>query len=93
MSNIKVGDLVMIMRCCCARAEAEHLGTIHSILTLGDGAGWNAACCGYKGGELDARLFERPSNKGWFKRHWLKRIPPLEELEGRRTEEKLKEPA
>ena len=25
--------------------------------------------------------------------NWLKRIPPLEELEGKRSEEKLKEPA
>ena len=90
MSQIKVGDLVQVVRgvpCCGGFNKLGVTFKVVRFLTLsGRICGWcgvtttrnNACGSGMVSGYDVARL---------------KRIPPLEELEGERTEETLREPA
>ena len=84
---IQVGDLVAIVRACCKPSE-KYIGKIfiarpprHQPMECGD--------CG--------TLHPAPHFTDDTGTHWasyrLKRIPPLSELEGQRTYEKMKEPA
>ena len=93
MSDIKVGDLVVVIKsngCSCA-APSKTIGLIFRVNEIR--LSHNARCgackipmedtiCAF--GDLDDGAFDMPR---------LKRIPPLSELEGQRTEEKIKEPA
>ena len=91
---IQVGDLVVILNACCNDARS-HIGGIHLVSEVSAGGGWNARCCGYKGGGPDARLAYKENLSpllGWFQQSWLKRIPPLSELEGAVTQETLRKP-
>jgi hypothetical protein len=82
VSDIRVGDLVMIVRSCCASASVYE-GHVYSVVGFSSrgtihNSGNNP--CGYSGSETVAILdghsvtWGRPLS-------WLKRIPPLDELE------------
>ena len=83
---IKVGDLVVVAKACPHCGSHEDLGKVfrvHTICTLE--GGWN--CCGYEGRPQTGALVDK--DEGGYVLQILKRIPPLSELEGQRTEEKL----
>ena len=90
MSNdIKVGDLVQVVKpkaCCGAVTEAN--GIVYEVRSI-SAHSWNCTFCGVyhqtdraDGGDGHSLEVYR-----------LRRIPPLSELEGQRTEEGLREPA
>lgn len=90
---IKVGDLVIVLRdygCCC------HVGKIYPVLELRQWPSVPSSCyCGQTvqaPASLDAKLQGR-KRAGWLPVIFLKRIPPLSELEGERTQEDIREPA
>jgi hypothetical protein len=89
---IKVGDLVQIVRAreCCPQHTAW--GLIYTVTKIKTTV---YKCC-----FCDTRYNNNnPSTMVWGEGtigaspHRLKRIPPLDELEGQRTEEDLREPA
>ncbi len=82
---IKAGDLVVLLRGCCAQAD-EYFGHVHTVeaIVFTD---WSCRDCGAKGAEVSAVLdsrkrFGRPLT-------WLRRIPPADERHGERREEEL----
>ena len=87
---IKVGDLVMIVRVCCAKRDA--LGAIFSVAGIDSyrtGA-WQCRHCMTTG--RDCRV-KATAKYGDGNMHaplsWLKRIPPLSELEGEKRDEEI----
>ena len=87
MSMIEVGDLVVVVHHCCAGGDGVHaLGRIFRVVTLEDyplGA-WECHSCKQTGRDMRA-----VGANGFFAPlSWLKRIPPLGEIE---REEILKE--
>ena len=85
---IQVGDLVMVVKAIpCCGTIGQWMGKIFTVVAFAPT--WTCAKC-KKTTFATAAMIDS---------HWrqplvrLKRIPPLEELEGQRTEEKLKEPA
>ena len=87
---ISVGDLVVIVDECCPNESS--LGEIHRVLQIGT---FHSGCdyCGDSSHGVLAHLTGgEDDNDHWVPLPWIKRIPPLEELEGAKTEEKLREP-
>ncbi len=86
---IKVGDLVVVVkppRCGC---ESKVLGLIYRVESIREG---NGRCrCGCPSGP--GLLYRGPDNFPRLPAWRLKRIPPLAELEGVKTEEDIREPA
>ena len=87
---IQVGDLVMVVKPtpCCGNEKA--IGDIHVVLEP-VGLAPNTRCiyCNLLGPHIDTvKIAERLV----IERYRLKRIPPLEELEGQRTEESTRDP-
>ena len=84
---IQVGDLVVVVNTCCPPATAN--GDIFRVGALFD---TKTMCqiCGHRNHGLHAGL--RQTSSG-VPVPWLKRIPPLEELEGERTQKDMWEPA
>ena len=85
MSDIKVGDLVVVVRWPCC---GHYLGSVMRVEFFSQ-MSEDASCtqCGAKHGAKRCA----GDAKNDFPVEWLKRIPPLEELEGEKREEK--EPA
>ena len=94
---IKVGDLVVVVRDRCG----QYLGDLYTVLgfesfpTL---TKFNCLRCGITHQiSLDESMTTIRADRGYGEGNiplqWLKRIPPLEELEGQRTEETIREPA
>ena len=88
---IQSGDLVVAVRLHCEQSAVTWLGKIRTV--SGFRFDTNGLCqyCGQptatsQGCATFEEGFHLPVP-------YLKRIPPLEELEGQRTEEKLREPA
>jgi hypothetical protein len=91
---ISVGDLVVAVGVCCAQRDFA-LGRVGRVVSAGETIYCND-CCGYKG--VAGSGFYVPDARsckegGYFEAAWLKRIPPLSELEGQPTQEDIKEPA
>ena len=85
---IAVGDLVQVLHQCC---YAEHIGKIFTVSLLYFGCGKCDFCRTDHTGVPSAHL---DGAEDWgFRRSWLKRIPPLDELESTKTDEPMKEPA
>ena len=86
---IKVGDLVTVVRTCCSTTADESIGLIGTVTTIEAfrTGTWACTYCSADGNDLKAKF----SNSSFpiAPLSWLKRIPPLSELEGERTEEKL----
>lgn len=79
MSDIQVGDLVMVVRSHCGAAAA--LGLVETVQRLASHEDQHLICpeCGarYGRGWVHAQL--RKVDSGWHPAEWLKKIPPLEE--------------
>lgn len=87
---IKVGDLVMVVcgsACCDSRHTNGWIFVVDNFYTGDFGACRN---CGKRGRGTLAR---RAGDKDGWDLPRLKRIPPLPELEGQRTQEDIREPA
>ena len=85
---IQVGDLVVKVGGCCS----TYNGAVRKV--VGSGTLHNLYCqfCGYTVASSELLYFERGPDPIGGKREWYKRIPPLDELEGTRTEETLRSP-
>ena len=86
---IAVGDLVQVVRPtpCCGNETA--LGITYRVVSKN--SAWRYACI-YCGASLEGDVADKMLGFGALVSR-LKRIPPLDELEGERTDETLKEPA
>lgn len=87
---IKVGDLVMVVRVCCT-AYMDGAGPIfrvHKIHGVGRGS-----TCAYCGAMLPNTDRATEGALVGVPLPWLKRIPPLSELESEKHKEDLREPA
>ena len=83
---IQVGDLVVIMQACCDHKRV--VGTLGRVTELATAT----TVCGKCRQPYNGRhaWFENCNHYG-FPAKWLKRIPPMGELEGQRTEESLRD--
>ena len=91
MSQIKVGDLVMVISADCPDSMRCALGRIRTVNSIGQRSQIECKCnfCGHQynpAGVASLEGFGAPLS-------WLKRIPPLSELEGEKRDEDLKVPA
>lgn len=85
---IAVGDLVQIVKpspCCNSSTAVGHTFVVNRIDS-------SPSMCKHCGENIFGASAVKP-NGYWTLLSRLKRIPPLSELEGQRTEENLKEPA
>ena len=86
---IQVGDLVQIVRgtrCC---NKPGHVGLIYTVTRM-KSSKWHCSHCNSEESEL---LVAGVGHMNGYEMSRLKRIPPLEELEGEKTEKDLREPA
>lgn len=87
---IQVGDLVQVVRP--GVCSDQGMGNVFRVLKI-DRTAYDCICCGREHGPTK---FAWQTMKGagfGYSLARLKRIPPLDELEGKRTEENLKVPA
>lgn len=93
---IQVGDFVVVVKPTKCSCPQNGLGRIFKVSAINPGSSdwWFCPTCGGKFkklvGEGPSAVDEDGKQRGL---HRLKRIPPLEELEGQRTQEDMKEPA
>ena len=87
---ISVGDLVVVVRPCKACGDTRWLGDTFRVSEFFTSREPSLCCGEESAGEVYACA--EGEDEGMPLRE-LKRIPPLDELEGQRTEENLKEPA
>lgn len=89
---IAVGDLVQVVKpkpCCGSTAS---MGQIFRVANI-RGGDWVLGPCWHCRADLCVPHAQDPADGLWAEISRLKRIPPLSELEGQRTEETRKEPA
>lgn len=86
---IAVGDLVVVARASACCGSTAWMGHTFKVTRIGRSPTSCHKCDGRVGAPA---ALGSPTGK-WAGLDRLKRIPPLEELEGQRTEEKLHEPA
>ena len=86
---IQVGDLVQQVKACCNRHPS--LGCIATVNWIRYARTASPECCGAATVE-GMHAGAVPGCTG-VPIEWLKRIPPLDELEGTRTDEQIREPA
>jgi hypothetical protein len=91
MSAIKVGDLVAVVRCCCETAAQQELGLMRTVLEIRAGESdvglMRPGCNCVHGVDQPMARIEGPT--GFHVLAWLKRIPPLSELESEDHKEEL----
>lgn len=81
---IKAGDLVMQTKSCCSKCLGR-------VFVVGEVLSRGFMCsCGF---QVNAIVHAFTENVAAAPLEWLKRIPPLGELEGQPTHEDMKEPA
>jgi hypothetical protein len=85
---ISVGDLVVVARQHCCSAYLGKVMTVHAIVSMP--AGYHCTQCS---ASIGRAIAADGGNSYTFPMAWLKRIPPLSELEGERTQEDIREPA
>ena len=85
--RIAPGDLVVVVRVHCRRAET-FLGHVFRVKQLGMSPGWSrCTCCGEHVGAVSAAM--SAVDDGLYPISGLKRIPPLDELERNEIVEEL----
>lgn len=84
---IQAGDLVQVVRGCCGR----YVGIPRRVASFRQ-ADSKCPKCGYEMYGFTKAVFENCEMPRGAPLHWLRRIPPLSELEGQRTEESLRVP-
>jgi hypothetical protein len=88
---ISVGDLVVVVR-----GHVCDLGETFIVTRIDRwSGGWVCTKCGEESDDdyVGASPSTDPMDRHCVPLPWLKRIPPLSELEGERTQEEMKEPA
>ena len=88
---ISVGDLVQVIRpapCCGAD---DNIGDIFVVDHIFTGRTWCWNCD--QAEEVPCAFVSGEENADGFQLQILKRIPPLSELEGERTQDDIREPA
>jgi hypothetical protein len=85
---ISVGDLVMVVRACCSRRVRP---LIFKVARIDEGT--IGGICVDCGAQMPTDSFGGPDGPVGQPVSWLKRIPPLSELEGETTQEDIREPA
>lgn len=88
---IAVGDLVVVVRWPCCKGDIGHTFVVAGLETRPDVA--HCGYCGATGGHTGMHAKARRGDGGLYPLEFLKRIPPLGELEGEDTKEDLREPA
>ena len=89
---IQVGDLVMVVRHNgCSNCPPKSVGKIFLVSELKTFSSTECAQCKQRL-SVTPRIMALTDNRKQYEVSRLKRIPPLEELEGQRTEEELKLP-
>ena len=92
---ITVGDLVQVVRghsCILARVGGWTFVVVEIVQPRG--GGWYCEHCKTENaGPNEPGAARRIGEGAYLPLSWLKRIPPLAELEGQRTEESIREPA
>ena len=83
---IKVGDLVMLVRECCPVDSA--IGKIFSVAELRNHSYW-CHYCRWSAGQLSGARVNGQDSHCSYPLSWLKRIPPLSELEGENRDEEI----
>lgn len=94
---ISVGDLVVVVKPkpCCGKGKPA-LGFVFRVLEIRKSKGLHCSGCGKQDAEqsLIAVSGEKHGkNQMVYEIYRLKRIPPLDELEGEKTQENLRVPA
>jgi hypothetical protein len=94
MSDIKTGDLVMLVGECCGGSQSELGLIVRVVATNYDYV--DCEHCGFSTTEMLARLDGSDTGEddewGWFPMRWLRKIPPLADLETQSTEKKRRRP-
>lgn len=83
---ISVGDLVVLVKptpCC---GDERNVGRFFTVLSLTKKPGF--PWCNHCAAERQT-LSVQIADKGWVELYRLKRIPPLDELEGEKREEEI----
>jgi hypothetical protein len=88
---IKVGDLVILIRTCGCKSKNDVTGYISQVTEIRH-ADRPCQCCG-KIWPTDVVFPIGQWGDANVPFSWVKRIPPLSELEGQPTQEDIKEPA
>lgn len=93
---ISVGDLVVVVRTCCPKRD--ELGAHFRVASISAfmGGEWGCKHCdayGYDSKIIAEQHYGPKRDSKHAPLGWLKRIPPMEELEGEKRDEKLREPA
>lgn len=84
---ISVGDLVVVVGQHCSAMGADWLGDVYTVTGDIQSA---LPRCGYCGGSVhSARIVSFDTGGRWLPVQYLKRIPPLDELEGVRQDEEI----
>jgi hypothetical protein len=85
VSQIKVGDLVIVIAGCCSTTQ-QHIGHIDTVRRMHSRP---ARCvCGYVAQPVLAVITD-PMGECGVPLSWLKRIPPLEELDDVKRHEEI----
>ena len=91
---IKEGDMVQVVRTCCSPSFAEGGGYIYRVSAM-QTDDHKCASCGqtYRGAYANSVGTFGPTHCDRAPLPWLKRIPPLNELESAQQKEDIREPA
>ena len=90
MSEIKVGDLVVVVRTCCAETAKQSLGVIAKVVSIHKTTMRCMYCRAFM--TMDRKAgFDVTGKFNGAPLSWLRRIPPFSELES--TEHKEETPA
>ena len=89
---IQVGDLVMTVRGHCANTD-PWVGKIYTVLEISSSLRQGCGGCGSDENINASMTSAHLGFRLWWPTSWLKRIPPLEELEGTKIDEPIQEPA
>ena len=95
MSNIKVGDLVMVVRLRsmpCKCVSSKSLGLIFRVDSVHEWDNTKCHACGIRFDQPAVLCYPEQSISG-FAKNRLKRIPPLNELEGEKEKKEIHERA
>ncbi len=90
---ISVGDMVIVLReneCPIHRHDGQYLGLIFRVQEIKTVKSATCGKCGYRYGHGGTLAY---STEFGFLTNRLKRIPPLDELEGEKQKEDIREPA
>jgi hypothetical protein len=90
---ISVGDLVQVVKWSPCGCGLGVIGTVHGFTTNMSDRGCGLCGAREPGAQRTLAVELAPNSKKGVPVAWVRRIPPLSELEGERTQEDIREPA